>query len=52
MNRKRLIAALGELRAKVALLEDMIEQGDDTGALIVLADAEEAWGAALEEIRS
>lgn len=52
MNRKRLIAALGELRAKVALIEAMIEQGDDAGALTVLADAEESWALAIEELRS
>lgn len=52
MNRKRLIAALGELRAKVALVEDLIEQGDDAEALTVLATAEATWASALEEIRS
>lgn len=52
MNRKRLISALGELRAKIALIEDMIEHGNDAEALVVLADAEEAWALALEELRS
>lgn len=52
MNRKRLIAALGELRAKIARLEDMLERGDDSGALDLIADAEDDWSAALQEIRS
>lgn len=52
MNRRRLIAAIGEVRSRLSLLEDRLENGDYEGALALLDDLESAWADALEEIRS
>jgi len=52
VNRERLVKALVELRAKIVVVEHMLDTGDDAGALAVLAEAEDKWAAALEEIRS
>lgn len=52
MNRRRLIAAIGEVRAKLSLLEGRLEDRDDAGALELLAEIEETWSEAMEEVRS
>lgn len=52
MNRKRLIAAIGEARAKLALLEHHLEQDEDEQALTVLDEVEKAWTEAMVEVRS
>lgn len=52
MNRKRLIAAIGEARAKLALLEHHLERGQDEQALTVLDEVEEAWAEAMHEVKS
>lgn len=52
MNAKRLIAAIGEVRAKLALVEHLLESGDDEKALEVLGEAGDAWSSAMRGLRS
>lgn len=49
---KRLIAAIADLRAKLTLIEALLEEGRDERALEVLEEAFEEWTAALKELRS
>lgn len=51
-NRLRLIAAIGEVRAKLALLESRIEDDDDEAALGLLEEIEATWTDAMERLRS
>lgn len=52
MKRRRLIAAIGVVRAKLALLEGRLEAGDDEGALELLDEIETTWADAVEEMKA
>lgn len=48
---KQLIAAISEVRAKLARVEDLLERGEDEKALVEIAAAEDAWAAAMNALR-
>lgn len=48
---KRLIAAIAAVRAKLALIEALLEEGDEAGALEVVDEIEATWRDAIEETR-
>lgn len=48
---KRLIAAIAAVRAKLALVEALLEEGDEAAALEVVEEIEAEWREALEETR-
>lgn len=49
---KRLIAAVAAMRAKLALVEAHLEEGNEARALEVLDEATRDWQQAIEELRA